>query len=253
MFFLFLVGAFLTIYGFTTLLNEKPRIKSPIRPPQGEDEIKAITYSWQLESITETYFFEKKVFINLTNVNEARDFLLNGSPSKILHYSDDECAIVAKKEIFHPKFGIDSEEIEQLVEYIIFQRKSKFLSDFEVVNLVLNFVHEPNIQYMYDKNSTGYDDYFRCPIETLYDQVGDCDCKAILAATILKKLNFEVAFLLLPGHAAIAISSNELIPAQNIFVDGKLWYYCETTGQYWLAGQIPQGINWKNINLFELS
>ena len=65
-------------------------------------------------------------------------------------------------------------------------------------------------------------------------------------------MGFDVAFLLMPGHAAIAVSAEGIKAASNVIVNGKRWYYCETTGQYWKAGQMPNGINWREIKLYEL-
>src|SRR5690606_27041196 len=95
---------------------------------------------------------------------------------------------------------------QQIINYLVEYAQTEFLSNYEIANISLSFVHEQCIRYQYDHESKNTLEYFRFPIETIYDTVGDCDCKAILASAIFKALGYDVAFALMTGHAALAIS-----------------------------------------------
>jgi hypothetical protein len=47
------------------------------------------------------------------------------------------------------------------------------------------------------------EDYFAEALETIYVGAGDCDCKCILLATLLRANGFRVAFDFTPGHVLV--------------------------------------------------
>lgn len=244
-----LMGIIIVIIFLYFLFKEKKRKPSP---PEKYEEDEERKFTWTFQSTLEKYFLNKTIHINTKNVEEARIKLLEGRPSKIKMCSDEDCFYIAKQEISDTILGAYSQEVKQIANFLRDYADVHYLSDFEYANLVLSFVHEQAIRYMYDKDSTGCREYFRFPIETIYDMVGDCDCKAILACAIYKYLGFKIAFLLMPGHAALAIRLKSNLPFSNLFFNGNYWYYAESTGDYWTAGQIPDGIGWNNIEIMEL-
>jgi hypothetical protein len=57
----------------------------------------------------------------------------------------------------------------------------------------------------------------------------------------------------MPGHAAISITlPNDDLPFANFVMDGKRWFYCETTGDFWNPGILPDGINPNSVKLKEV-
>jgi hypothetical protein len=66
--------------------------------------------------------------------------------------------------------------------------------------MVLMFVQRA-IGYKFDRDSTGefpggpYAEYGRFAVETVYDQVGDCECTSLLCASLLAYLGFSAALL----------------------------------------------------------
>ena len=96
----------------------------------------------------------------------------------------------------------------------------------EAVENVLAFVQ--SIPYKSDKSSTGYEEYPRYPVETLVDGCGDCEDSAILAAALLAEMRYDVALLLLPGHAALGVAGKDL-PGWSYTVNGVKYYFVETT------------------------
>ena len=105
------------------------------------------------------------------------------------------------------------------------------------VNFVFAFIQ--SLPYIYDSETTGYDDYPKHAIETLVDGGGDCEDTSILLASILSGLGFEVALFGLPGHLAIGVKGNHA-GAFYSYGNSK-YYYCETTGDGSMRlGQIPK-------------
>jgi len=63
----------------------------------------------------------------------------------------------------------------------------------ETIDFVGSFVQQ--LPYTSDRVTTPYDEYPRFPLETLYEKGGDCEDTAILAATILKEMGYDVGNL----------------------------------------------------------
>lgn len=104
------------------------------------------------------------------------------------------------------------------------------------IDTTISFIQSLN--YVLDSN-TGYDEYPKYPIETIVDQTGDCEDTSYLAAAILEASGYDTILLLLPGHMAVGVNINEEIekPAYNL--NGKKYYYLETTATMPI-GTIPE-------------
>ena len=92
------------------------------------------------------------------------------------------------------------------------------------------------------QTTTGANDFWKYPVETLADGNGDCIDDAILAAALLKEMNYDVAIVLLPqvsgtsaGHAVVGIAC-ENCNGYYYPVDGKKYYYLDLT-----ASGLPLG------------
>ena len=127
------------------------------------------------------------------------------------------------------------------------------LPHYELFNLVTNFC-QFQINYKLDGESTkiGLDvqEYVRFPIESLFDQEGDCDCYAALAFKIFKSLNlgaddvkYAIADVVGVGkHAFLLVKQDGVLPlAPNIEtlsipgLSGK-YAFCEATTRGWDIG-----------------
>lgn len=80
------------------------------------------------------------------------------------------------------------------------------------------------------------------PAQSLVDN-GDCDCKSVLLAAILKNMGYRVALLKYPAHEAvgIAFSDNQLPKGRKLSYyndNGTKYYFCETTTAGWSIGQV---------------
>jgi hypothetical protein len=110
------------------------------------------------------------------------------------------------------------------------------LSDLQTANFMLSFVQ--NIEYMEDEISVSEDEYWRFPVETLYDEQGDCEDKAFLYASIMEAMGFDAVILLYDGHAAAGINIDGAA-GTYYETDGGDYFYCETTAAGWEVGDIP--------------
>jgi len=114
---------------------------------------------------------------------------------------------------------------------------------FDTVSYVLAFVQ--SLPYTVDSVTTGADDYPRYPVETLVDNGGDCEDTAILFAALMQApaLNYDCVLLLIPyghpTHMATGVWGSSGISGTYFTYNERNYYYCETTGDGWLIGQIP--------------
>jgi hypothetical protein len=106
----------------------------------------------------------------------------------------------------------------------------------QTLEFILAFVQ--NIHYEYDKWSTGYEEYPKFPIEILVDGEGDCEDHAILLATLLLLLKYDVIFISPPEHVAVGVSGSEF-EGHYWILNGQKYYYCETTGPNFEIGDLP--------------
>jgi hypothetical protein len=111
------------------------------------------------------------------------------------------------------------------------------LSKDETPYLAIAFVQ--SFPYVTDSASSGYDEYPRYPMETLVERKGDCEDTAILTATLLRKLNYDVALIFLPNHCAVGIWGEDDMEGVYYTVQGKRYYYLETTDIGWNVGELP--------------
>ncbi|MGE5381732.1 MAG: hypothetical protein ACM3NT_11790 [Methylocystaceae bacterium] len=131
----------------------------------------------------------------------------------------------------------DDEYLNELIQKFRQARTQSGLSEHEMVAMVVSFVQ--SIPYVEDKVSTGQDEYPRYPLETLYDQQGDCEDKSILMASLLDKLGYGVVLLELPDHMAVGVKGEKSLPGDYITYQGSRYYYLETTEKNWQIGDAP--------------
>lgn len=127
------------------------------------------------------------------------------------------------------------------------------MTEADAVNYFLAFVHQ--FPYSYDKRSIGIDEYARFPLETLWDQTGDCECLAILLAALLHRAQVAPVAIVHTrnaslfgrrnGHIAVgaALSPDSSMSGTYFSENGRNYFYCETTGRGWTVGELPPGLH----------
>ena len=87
------------------------------------------------------------------------------------------------------------------------------------------------IDYETDSKFKGVDEYWKYPLETLYDRKGDCEDGAILLAALLYAAGYDAGIYLLPGHSVAAVSMKSIMK-MDITEIGKYEYQKRYQGYY---------------------
>ena len=116
------------------------------------------------------------------------------------------------------------------------------------VNFVLAFVQ--TIPYEKDK-TTGYDEFYKYPTETLAEGKGDCEDSSMLFASILSGLDYESALIDLPGHIAVGVKGN--FQGGSVTYEKDKYFFCETTVGGYKLGVIPQELVGKEAQVIPIT
>ena len=81
------------------------------------------------------------------------------------------------------------------------------------------------------------------PLEFFYLKKGDCDSRTVLIYTILKRFGYDVAILNSNLYAHSMIGINLPTYGKYKLINGKKYYFWETTAKYWELGVLPPE-NW---------
>lgn len=151
------------------------------------------------------------------------------------------------------------ERVQYIAHYIATLCKQEHISELDQLQFTLDFVQEPNIEFMHTADSQSLQfnsNYLRLPDETLFDQEGSFECKALLAALLLKSQGFDAIFVAstIKQHAGVAIRikadswTNQLfnqeasISHHFIEFNNKKYLYCETSGDGYRIGEMPENL-----------
>lgn len=110
-------------------------------------------------------------------------------------------------------------------------------------NYILSFVQ--GLKYTQDNTTQGIGEYPRYPVETLVDQMGDCEDTAVLYISLMEALGYQAVLLILPeatidaGHAAAGVAL-EGVDGSYYEAEGANYYYAETTTTGWRVGEMPE-------------
>lgn len=161
-----------------------------------------------------------------------------------------------------------SRRVRYIAQYINEIAHKHNMLEVEKVQFALDFVQEPNIQFVANEQSLStsvntYKDYIRYPDETLFDKEGDCNSKALLAATLFHAMGYDVLYLFShkQQHAAIGIElSDKLRPHFSLSrIDSctveynhngitKSYVFCETTGDGMSLGSVLGNIDLREFD-----
>lgn len=112
--------------------------------------------------------------------------------------------------------------------------RSGYTSAYDIAGFITAFVQ--SIEYMDDMATKGVAEYPKYPIETLFEQGGDCEDKAVLLAKLLKLLGYGSVLLVSSDHMAVGLQTSG---SGNLSYDGADYYYIETTEPGWRVGEVP--------------
>jgi hypothetical protein len=133
-------------------------------------------------------------------------------------------------------------------------KEKRFDAD-EAANYIISFVQ--SLDYIPDNIVTGYDEYPKYPVETLYDRGGDCEDTSILLAALLKEMGYSVALIGLTddnmenGHMGVGIKGVSSLPGDYFIHEDQQYYYIETSEKGWGVGELPPQL--KDMNAVVMS
>lgn len=115
-------------------------------------------------------------------------------------------------------------------------KQQRNFNDYQFITDILRFVQ--SIPYESDLQSTGHQEWPKYPIETLYENCGDCEDKAILLAGILKECGYDVSFIQLTEHIVVGIN----VPYEGTYAtyNNKNYIVLEATSEGWNIGQLSR-------------
>ncbi len=135
--------------------------------------------------------------------------------------------------------------MEELVTKMVLEYENTHgaLDEYKYLDYVLRFTQE--IEYQSDEEYMGTTEYWKFPLETLYDQGGDCEDTSILFIAIAHQSradvgkNYQTGLQLLPGHMAGAIKLTSTPSKYSRSLNPYGYAYCETTSTGYSLGDIP--------------
>lgn len=159
-------------------------------------------------------------------------------------------------ELYRQLVESDQDRIQVIVDSLQQIVEANNLDYASFAHVVVKMVQDIPYQYVLSDHCTSeYNDYpcygnqrfgITSPVEFLYTLKGDCDSRTVLIYTILQKFDYDPVVLISREYRHSMLALN--IPAAGEFlkIDGKKYYFWETTGTGWEPGIIPPGMDNKN-------
>lgn len=174
--------------------------------------------------------------IPVKTYEQYRNSTLNRAPQKDIRSYETMAAYVTSNERVIIDLALDLKDFAD----------SKNYDKVTTANFILKFIQE-NIKYELDEDTKGCLEYWRFPVETLVDKVGDCEDTSVLYASIMKALGYDTVLFFYTwtnndgqriGHIAVGINLDG-DHGSYILENGKKYYYCETTTIGYSVGKLP--------------
>jgi len=166
------------------------------------------------------------------------------------YYSKMKRAPVSDYSIYvtHP---LDDSFIKGLAEGLKDRATETGFDEEETANFAASFVQ--NLVYQSEEG-----EYPKYPVETLFDQGGDCEDTSILTAALLQAVEYDVVLLNFPavppdeaGHMAVGVALPAIPGGYRYNFDGKDYYYLETTS-VGKVGEIPDKYRGREATIYKI-
>ena len=237
-----MAAVFFIVFAGAPPSREKSAVTdtSSYAPPVTSEPIPEPTIPGYVEKTYSWWYNDRADRLIWRNPNAGRTYSMTLEISKNSYYRSKEADHSSRSFSTYVNDTLNQETMKQVGDKIIELGKKYGFGDFENVMNAASFVQD-GLPYTEDKDTTGYEDYWRYPVETLVDGGGDCEDSAILLASILQNMGYEVIVLGMTDHAAIAIKGvkNPVYgDCAQIEYNGDKYLYLETTDT-WEIGNIP--------------
>ena len=213
------------------------------------------TYEWELDKTYSTQQLHGSVTLYFTaqeiaDMRQCNPFFAQRKDKRDKEYIMEMFQFLNEHKNFLAR-------IRYVAHYITETIKQNNLTPIDKIQFTLDFVQEPNISFVANRESravNNYEYYIRYPDETLYDKEGDSNSKSLLAAALLHTMGYNVMYLASRkhNHSAIGIEIDARDIANGwygnhiddmlVTENGKQYIYCETTGDRFRIGRSISGM-----------
>lgn len=195
-----------------------------------EVQYKEIDYTWEYPYGLLTWSYSLRIPVEAVNIYKSIDRkYISGYSYYVTHEEDDEY-------------------MNALANVFVNTINEEGYSEWDLINLAVSFVQ--SLKYVPDKIGTGYDEYPKFPLETLYDQGGDCEDSSILLASLLRELGYGTVLVVTEDHMGVGIKTSD---SGNFQFVGTDFYYIETTSPGWEIGELPQYLEGEKITILPVN
>ncbi|MBP7221707.1 MAG: S-layer homology domain-containing protein [Sedimentibacter sp.] len=209
---------------YRVIINAAP--EQPVYVP----EIKEVSYTWEYPYGWVSWDWSLNISVEAVNIYRNID------RKYIYDYS------------FYVTHAEDDEYMNSLANVFVETSEREGMSDWEMIELATAFVQ--GLDYVPDDIGTGYDEYPKFPLETLYDQGGDCEDSSILLASLLRELGYGTVLVMTEDHMGVGVKASETANFTYMNMD---FYYIETTAPGWGIGELPEELNGVNITILPVN
>ena len=225
------------------------------------------TFEWSYSTEVEPVFnfFKHRYKVSEDKFGITLDILYSDYLHYVDVYSEDERYSYysnktgSEEDLAHDMSYVDYDDvqdpyIQQIADYIAAKTAGK--SEQYVANIILTFVQ--SIPYAYDYDVHGTSEYWQFPLETLFLNSGDCEDTSMLFCAIASAMGYDSALFIFTDHMGAGISIDGFEPTRSTSSSVKHgvygwqvtsgegeektttdYYYCETTADGWLVGEVP--------------
>lgn len=166
---------------------------------------------------------------------------------RTIAYDDGVRDVYSSLQYVDKYFTTGDAVVREIASNLASYRDSLKLSDAQFAQFVLNFVQ--NMNYMTDSESHGVDEFFKYPIEFIWDGGGDCEDSSILYSTLMKVLGYKVGIAIFKDHCMSIVCADGVVgTSESMFVDkdSDYYYLCETSSPGWAVGRTPDHLKYTN-------
>ena len=117
----------------------------------------------------------------------------------------------------------------------------------DAVRLAVAFVQ--SLKNNPDDIGLGYD-YPKYPLETLYDQGGDCEDTSILLVSLIREMGYGCALILFDDHMGVGVLGDETMVGSYYEQYGNMYFYIETTDVGWEIGELPDELTYEYASVW---
>ena len=221
----------LTAAGQTApLVPEEPQQPAGTPGSAAGDEVRTVHYEWDWQGWSWSYDLDIPVAAVTAYKSIPRDpySYLTGYSSYVSEPSDDEY-------------------LSQLAEKFLDAAAENGWGEDAAVRLAIAFVQ--SLKYTPDDIGLGYD-YPKYPLETLYDQGGDCEDSSILLVSLIRAMGYGCCLVMFDDHMGVGVLGDDSVHGSYFQYSGRKYFYVETTAEGWEIGQMPPELTYKTATIW---